>query len=108
MPETSAHSVFGSPRSRRVPALLANFDWPLLGVIIAIASLGLVMMASASVAIADRELGQPFFYLRRQAGYLLLAALLAIPVLRIPMLQWQRLGIVLLAGGIALLALVLV
>lgn len=108
MTETAAHTAFSSGRSRRVPALLANLDWPLLGVIIAIASLGLVMVASASVAIADRDLGQPFFYLRRQGGYLLLAVLLAVPLLRIRMIQWQRLSIALLAAGVALLALVLV
>lgn len=108
MAETAAHTALDSGRSRRAPALSANFDWLLFGVLIAIAALGLVMVASASVAIADRELGQPFFYLRRQGGYLLFAVLLAVPVLRIRMIQWQRLSIALLVAGIALLTLVLV
>ncbi|HET8700205.1 MAG TPA: FtsW/RodA/SpoVE family cell cycle protein, partial [Nitrococcus sp.] len=108
MAETTAHTAVGGSRSRRAPALSANLDWPLVGVLIAIVSLGLVMVASASVAIADRDLGAPFFYLRRQAGYLLLAVLLALPVLRVRMIQWQRLSIALLAAGIVLLALVLI
>ncbi len=93
---------------RREPALTANLDWALLGGVLAISALGLVMVASASVAVADRELGQPWFYLRRQGGYLLLAGLLGWLVLRVPMIQWQRLGVVLLALGVGLLALVLI
>ncbi|EAR21837.1 putative lipid II flippase FtsW [Nitrococcus mobilis] len=108
MAETAANTVLRSARPRRrEPALTANLDWTLCGVVLAVAALGLVMVASASVAVADRELGQPWFYLRRQGGYLLLAALLAWFVLRVPMIQWQRLGVVLLALGIGLLALVL-
>ncbi|MCO6441449.1 MAG: putative lipid II flippase FtsW [Nitrococcus mobilis] len=108
MAETAANTALRSERPhRREPALTANLDWTLFGVVLAIAALGLVMMASASVAVADRELGQPWFYLRRQGGYLLLAGLLVWLVLRVPMIQWQRLGVVLLALGVGLLALVL-
>lgn len=109
MAETAVDTTFsGGSRLRRVPELAANLDWPLLGVLIAIAALGLVMVASASVAIADRELDQPLFYLRRQGGYLLLAVFMALPMLRIRMIQWQRLSIALLALGVGLLTLVLV
>ena len=108
MAETALSSTQRSERARREPPLMANLDWPLLGVLTAIAALGLVMVISASVAVADRELGEPLFYLRRQGGYLLLAALLAWLLLRVPMIQWQRFSVALLALAVALLVLVLI
>ena len=45
-------------------------DYPLLFAALALSALGLVMVASASITLADRELGQPFYYALRQAIYI--------------------------------------
>ena len=61
--------------ANRVPRL----DYVLLLAAIALASLGLVMVASASITFADRDLGQPFYYAMRQAVYIGIGVMLAFP-----------------------------
>lgn len=104
----TAEGATRSRRLRQAPALSANLDWPLIGALVAIVSLGLVMMTSASVPVAERHFGEPLYYLRRQATYLLLAVCLAWLVLHIRMILWQRLSLAVLAVGVGLLVLVLI
>lgn len=73
-----------------------------------ITALGLIMVASASVAIADRLTDQPLYYFYRQAVYALLGLGAGFVVLHIPMRMWQANTFILLAIGLVLLALVLV
>jgi cell division protein FtsW len=49
---------------------IPRIDYLLLFSTIALAMLGLVMVASASITIADRELGHPFYYALRQCIYI--------------------------------------
>ncbi len=93
-------------RAARQAPLLPNLDYRLLAAIAAVALLGLVMMASASVSIADRAFGDPLFYFKRQALYLTFGLVLAAPLLWIPLSYLQRLRWPLL--GLAYLLLVLV
>ena len=51
-------------RRRSSPQLL-KLDYGLLGVAVALLALGVVMVASASLAIADRNFTAPFHYLQR-------------------------------------------
>ncbi len=85
-----------------------SWDPWLIGCTTALLGLGLVMVASASVAIADRELGRPLFYLWRQGLFVAAGLLAAAVVLRLPLAFWRRAGGVLLLLGILLLGLVLV
>jgi cell division protein FtsW len=85
-----------------------NIDPVLLLTSGALLLLGLVMVASASISVADRQLSDPFHYLERQAisvGFGLVAALLAMAV---PTAMWERLAVPLLVIGFALLVIVLI
>ncbi len=85
-----------------------RYDAWLIGSVLILVTLGLVMVASASVAIADRHLGQPFYYFQRQALFVVIGMGLGASVMKIPVKLWQRSGAMLLALGILLLLLVLV
>lgn len=70
--------------------------------------IGLVMVASASIAMADRLTGQPLYFFNRQAIYALCALLLSFAVLHVPMRFWQVNSFPMLALGLALLVVVLI
>ncbi len=70
--------------------------------------LGLVMVSSASITIADRQLDQPFYYALRQALYIGLGLILALLVLQVKLVVWERGSFVWLAVALALLTLVLI
>lgn len=94
-----------APRPR-VRAMLMD-QW-LLGVALALLVLGVVMVGSASITMADRQTGQPFHFLVRQAVYAAAGLLLAWSVLRIRLVYWEKAGPVLLLVSLLLLVLVLV
>ena len=54
------------------------FDNVLLLIVVAILLLGLVMMTSASISIADKHMHEPLFFLERQINGVLLGVLLGI------------------------------
>jgi cell division protein FtsW len=84
------------------------FDGVLLMNVAAILLLGLVMMTSASVSIADRQVHEPLYYLEREmvgVGLGLIAALIA---MAIPTSLWERLGMPLLLFAFLLLVIVLI
>ena len=81
-----------------------SIDSPSLAAVIALMVLGTVMVSSASISLADQELGEPLFFLLRQLGALSIGCLAAIIVAMIPMNFWFRMNWVLLLGAIALLA----
>lgn len=86
-------------RRRRGPLL----DLPLVGVALLLLALGLVMIASASVGIADRQTGDPFYYLLRQAAYAGLGIVFAYAAFRLPLAFWEQAGpALLLACGVLL------
>lgn len=96
------------PRTQAGGLRYPRLDYPLLAVVLALLSIGLVMVASASVAIAERALGDPYYYLLRQALYLVLSLVAALLVFGIRMVHWARAGVPVLLLALGLLALVLV
>ncbi|HET7370139.1 MAG TPA: putative lipid II flippase FtsW [Gammaproteobacteria bacterium] len=80
----------------------------LAGMALTLLLLGVVMVGSASIALAAREIGDPFYFMKHQAVYAVLALVGACVVYEIPLAWWERSRYVLLAGAIALLVLVLV
>src|SRR5690606_36316084 len=82
------------------PILLAAAGFILL--------LGLVMMTSASITIADRLAQDPLYYLRRQSIGVVLGLAAAAIALLIPTHVWQRLAIPLLLFAFVLLVVVLI
>ena len=81
--------------------------WLVLALMFLLAA-GLVMVASSSVALADRLHDNPLYYFQRQAVAVVVGLALAFAIVRIPVGVWQKLGMPLLLLAIALLALVLV
>jgi cell division protein FtsW len=84
------------------------FDPVLLMTIAGLLLLGLVMMTSASVSIADRQVQEPLHYLERQLVGVGLGLVGAIIAMAIPTLVWEKLSVPLLMLGLLLLVLVLI
>jgi len=83
-------------------------DPVLFGVISSLLLLGLIAVASASMALAERDLGRPFYYLERQGVFALGGAALALAAFLLPTRLWRSTGLLLMALALALLVLVLV
>ena len=89
-------------------ARMPRVDYWLVVSVMVLATLGLVMVASASITFADRELGQPFYYAFRQAIFIALGLALGVLLFKVRLVDLERLGMVLLLSAIAMLLLVLV
>lgn len=70
--------------------------------------LGLVMVGSASVSIADRHWGEPLHYFWRQSAFALLGLAMGFVAWRTPLHVWERAGPLLLIGSLLFLAVLLV
>jgi len=84
-----------------------HYDYWLLGAVIALLSIGLVMMGSASISIAEKQYGEPFYFIWKQAVFVAVALALSWGVLQVPIEFWNKISPYLLMFGMALLALVL-
>ncbi|MEX0731509.1 MAG: putative lipid II flippase FtsW [Aquisalimonadaceae bacterium] len=104
----SAESLFAVRIRARAPALLPNLDTRLLGAMVIMSVLGLIMVASASISLAERNLGSPFHYLERQLLFLGMGYTLGWFALNIRLSVWQRCSGLGLLAALALLVLVLV
>ncbi len=69
---------------------------------------GLVMVASASVNVAERQAGDPFYFFERQLLSALLGCGIGGVLLLVPVSLWQRFAPMLLIGSFVLLLLVLI
>ena len=87
-----------------------DLDQGLIWTIVFLLGLGLVMVYSASIAIADagRGVGGTSYYLLRHAAYLAVGLLLGLLAFLVPMRAWQKYAVHLLAFGALLLVLVLI
>ena len=83
-------------------------DPVLFGATATLALLGLVMVTSASISIADRELTDPFYHLRNQAVYFGVGLLAALFCMAVPTRAWERTGFLALPLALLLLVLVLI
>jgi len=84
------------------------FDPWILLFSISILAIGIVMVSSASISIAERNNGEPFYYLYRQLIATGLGAVLGILVLVTPIYFWQKVSPLILMAGIMLLVAVLI
>lgn len=85
-----------------------RLDPGLLGIVLTLLCGGIVILASASITIADNAVGEPFYYVERQLVAALIGTLAGTVCLYVPMRFWQGLSPLLLLAGLALLVLVLV
>ncbi len=86
----------------------SNLDPAILCASLTLLCLGIVMVGSASIAMAGDRLQQPFYFLIRQALYAGLGVLVAGIALHVSLATWHRLSPYLLIIAVALLVLVLV
>ena len=102
-PHGEKHSASTWPRKQSM-----HLDYWLLGAALCLLAIGLVMVGSASVSIAEKQLGEPFYYFQRQFAYACAGLLLAWGVLHIKLAFWEKINPKLLVLGMALLVLVLI
>jgi len=84
------------------------FDPVLLLSVAGILLIGLVMVTSASISIADRQMHEPLYYLQRQAMGVALGLTAAGIMMFVPTGVWERLAMPLLLLGFLLLIVVLI
>jgi len=92
--------------SRRRP--MADYDEMLGWTVIALLSLGLVMVYSSSIAIAEAGRGQPAYYLIRHGMFVGIGLALGLVAFQVPVQAWQKIAPYLFVLGVMLLALVLI
>ncbi len=85
-----------------------QFDPVLLTIVLTLLFGGLVILASASISVADSTTGDPFYYLERQLIAAAIGAVSGFVCLFIPMQVWKTLGPLMLLAGLALLLVVLI
>ncbi len=95
-------------RAAFIKADLQPYDHSLLLLAIALLSIGLVVVTSASMPVADRLFGNPFHFAIRHGIYVLLAMFTALIVMQIPMRWWRKTNVWLLLLAVILLITVLI
>ena len=85
-----------------------NIDRSILMLYLILIVIGLVMVASASIGIADQATQDPFYYAKRQFLRILLSLVLVWLACKIPLLFWKNNGMALMLGSIVLLGVVLI
>src|SRR5215475_4928477 len=85
-----------------------HIDGVTIAIVLSIVLLGLVMVTSASVSIASKEAGQPFYYLERQLLLTLTGAVGATVLFCIRTDVLERISVPLLVIALGLLFIVLV
>jgi cell division protein FtsW len=101
----TAAMSYGMRARERMPFA---WDYITVGLTAALLLVGLVMVTSASMSIAARDLGTPFYFLERQFVFGFAGLLFAWLVTRVPTELWDKYGLVLLCVGLLLLFLVLI
>jgi cell division protein FtsW len=87
---------------------MAEYDEVLVWVVVALLSIGLVMVYSSSIAIAEAGRGQPTYYLIRHGMFIGVSLFLGLAAFQVPVQAWQKIAPYLFIVGVLLLVLVLV
>lgn len=93
---------------RRAITPPAPYDRWLILLISCLVGVGLLMVASASIAISDHQYHQPFYFFYKQLIFLLLGVALGSVVVQVEILVWEKISGILLVSVMVLLALVLI
>ncbi len=91
-----------------IPSLPKRLDNQILLIFGLLAIIGLIMVTSASIGVADALKGDPFYYGKRQFLRMLLGVVLMWIAYRIPTRLWKNNGMILMLSSLFLLALVLI
>ena len=96
-----------SAKEKSIP-LVDKLDLPLLLSALVLLGLGLVMVASSSISIAERQLSDPLYYFWRQFSYSIVGLVTAGIIFKIPLEYLQKVGPILIVISMVLLAMVLI
>lgn len=88
--------------------LAPEYDRVILMLYLILIFIGMVMVASSSIGIADQQTQDPFYYAKRQFLRILLSLMLIWVACKIPLEFWKNNGMALMLGSIVLLACVLI
>jgi cell division protein FtsW len=100
------HAAFNQKVQKQ--KIIWSSDYWLLGIVLSLLILGLIMVGSASVSIAEKNIGEPFYYLWRQMMFSGIGLFAAFILVRIPMRMWQELGPALVIVSLLMLLLVFI
>jgi cell division protein FtsW len=102
---STATMSYGMRVRERMP-----FAWDTLtlGLVAALLLVGLIMVTSASMSVAARDMGDPFYFLERQFIFTMAGLAFAWLMTRVPTELWDKYGLGLLLLGLLLLILVLI
>jgi len=89
-------------------SVLPALDYWLIGAALTLLGFGMIMVASASLHLGDRLVGNPFYHLIRHGIAVGLGLTSALVISQIPTGQWEKAGPVLYFIGLCLLVLVLI
>ena len=90
---TATTMSYGMRARERMPFA---WDYVTLGLVSALLLVGLIMVTSASMSIAARDLGNPFYFLERQFIFGAVGVAFAWVLTRVPAELWDRYSLVLL------------
>jgi cell division protein FtsW len=100
---------FKSPRKQLTSWFdLDDLDPVLTIAFISLLTIGVIMVASSSISVADRDYSNPFYYLQRQLVFVAIGIFAALTVFKIRLVQWEKSGMALLVFALFLLVLVLI
>ncbi len=97
-----------SDKERLTIELAPEVDRRILLLYFTLILIGIVMVASASIGVADQQTDDPFFYAKRQFLRAILGFMLVWLAYRIPLEFWKRNGMFLMLSSIVLLGVVLI
>jgi cell division protein FtsW len=87
---------------------LDDFDHVLAFVFISLLTIGVIMVASSSISVAERNFSNPLYYLQRQLVFVVIGVFAALSVFKVRLVQWEKSGKSLLVFALFLLVLVLI
>lgn len=87
---------------------IIELDWVLLSLLTGLLALGLIMVTSASMGIAERKLGRAFYFTYQQTMAIGIGAVLALGVSLVPIESWLKISFKLFWVAVAMLVLVLI
>jgi cell division protein FtsW len=85
-----------------------SLNWRLIYTVVVLITIGLIMVASASIDFAAANYQDPWFFVRRQIIYLLLALVGSLFMLAVPTIFWRKYGWMLFLVSIFFLLIVLI
>lgn len=99
-------------RRRKPPTLTPSWsegvNWQLLTLIMALSSVGWIMVTSASMAFAEATYGDAWFFAKRYATYWTVGVVGAVLVASVPTQMWEKYGSLFLVLALVMLTLVLI